>query len=932
MCTAGAVLSTKEPTLQLNSLHEIASLCEEGKLEAALLLLQNGSLEELGSLQARVDAIGTLLQACGQRKEVEIGRRVHEFVSGELCGNAVLNTRLITMYSMCGSPGDALNVFDGLLERNLYQWNAAISNCTRNEMWEKAMNLFLELISMTELVPDNFTLPCVIKACGGLLSMELGEVVHGYALRMGLTSDVFVGNALVAMYGKGGSLDESVKVFEKMCERNLVSWNALICALSENGLLEGCFDVYEEMMQVDGLRPDVATLVTLLPLCAEKGQIDLGRLLHGLAVRLGLTQELQLNNALIDMYAKCGSLLDAQLLFVNADQKNVVTWNAIIGGYSSNGYVKKTFDLLHQMQIEGMWANTITILNALSSCLDESGLTSLKELHCHAIRKEFELDEMVANALIAAYAKCGLLRYADHVFKEMNLKTVNSWNALIGGYAQNGDPSIALDLFCMMRSLRLQPDWFTIGSLLLACSHLKLTHIGKAIHGFAFRNGLDLDSFISISLISLYIQCGKASSARRLFDNLEDKSVVTWNAMITGYSQNNLGDEALLLFRQMMQEGLRASEISILAVVSACSQLSALGLGKEVHCFALKEDLVRDPFVGSAVVDMYAKCGCIEQAEQTFEDLAEKDLVSWTVMIAGYGINGQGKAAVKLFEQMQNEGLKPDSFTYTGILMACSHGGLVEEGLKYFEQMQSVHDLEPKLDHYTCVVDMLGRAGRLKDAVKIIDDMSEEPDSGIYAAFLGACKVHGNIYLGERIAYKLLELEPNKAENHVLVSNFFAAINCWDAVRMVRKKMKEVGLRKEAGKSWIEYRGRLYQFMVNDKTCYESEQIWQKWRLVEEKILGIGYVPDTNLVLHDLNEQEKLEILRGHSEKLAISFGLLKTGKDVRLRICKNLRMCGDCHTAIKLVSKVEEREIVVRDNKRFHHFRDGMCSCGDYW
>ncbi|CAL5372155.1 unnamed protein product [Camellia sinensis] len=928
---------TNTSTHQLSFPEQLPKLCHSGNLAEALALLQQNFDNVSFDSTQRAEALNVLLQACGHHKDIEIGRKVHEIVqrSTQFRDDFVLNTRIITMYSICGSPSDSRLVFDQLQRKNLYQWNAMVSGYTRNELWLDAMFTFCELITLMEFKPDNFTFPCVIKACGGLLDLGLGQSVHGMAMKMDLISDVFVANALIAMYGKCGFVEEALKVFEKMPERNLVSWNSILSGFLENGFCQESFNVFREMLAgEEGLVPDVATLVTVLPVCALEGEVEMGMMVHGLAVKFGLNQELMVSNALMDMYSKCGLLSKAQTLFDMNDDKNVVSWNSMVGGYSRGGHVDRTFGLLREMQTSSVKikANEVTLLNVLQVCLDKLELLKLKELHGYSLRNGFQCDELVANAFIAAYAKCGALSSAENVLYGMENKTVSSWNALIGGYAQNGDPSRALDMYCQMSYSRLNPDGFSIGSLLLAFAHLKSLQYGKTIHGFVLRRGTETDSFIAISLLSLYIHCGKPLFARDVFDRMQDKNSVSWNAMIAGYSQNELPDETLNLFRQMVSDGTQPSEIAITSVFGACSRLSALQLGKETHCFALKAHLTEDVFVGCSIIDMYAKSGSIELSQKVFDRLQEKDLASWTVLIAGYGIHGCGEEAIELFEKMQRLGLKPDGFTFIGILTACTHAGLVEEGLKYFNLMQPVHGIEPKLEHYACVVDMLGRAGRFNDALKLVNEMPMEPDVGIWTSLLSSCRIHGETDLGEKFAEKLLELGPDKAENYVSVSNLFAGSGNWDDVRTVRGKMRELGLRKDIGRSWIQIGGKTYNFAVGDRMLHESEEMQEMWRRLEEKISQIGYVPDTSSVLHELKEEEKIEILRGHSEKLAISFGLLKTTKGVTLRVCKNLRICGDCHNAIKLVSKVVNRKIIVRDNKRFHHFSNGLCSCGDYW
>ncbi|GMH31580.1 hypothetical protein Nepgr_033424 [Nepenthes gracilis] len=913
----------------------VSNLCQAYNVNEALHLLQkclNNSNYHSGE---KADAIGVLLQACGQYNEIEIGRKVHEIVSTHFTNHFVLNTRLITMYAVCGSPIDSRAVFDHLEVKNLFIWNAIISGYTRNELYDEAILMFCEMISTAELKPDNFTLPSVVKAAAGVLEIGLGKAIHGFSVKMDLISDVFVGNALISMYAKCGFVEDAIEVFERMPERNLISWNSMMCGYAVNGFYQESVDMFVRIF-VDGesSAPDTASMVTILPAIAGEGDVQMGMMIHCLAVKLGLHLELNVNNALLDMYAKCGFSSEAQNVFEKIDNKNVVSWNSMIGNYSKEGDASKTFDLLRKMQLDGSetMVDEVTILNVLPACSEKSRLLSLKELHGYSIRHAFDYDELINNAFIAAYAKCGSLCSGESVFRLMEIKTVNSWNAIIGGHAQNGDPSKSLELYVEMTSSGLFPDYFCIGSLLLACTNLRLQQSGKEIHAFVLRNRLEIDSFISVSLISFYSSCGELHSARALFDRMEIKNLVSWNAIIAGYSQNELPEEALDVFRQMLSDGNRPYEIAVTGLLGACSQLSALRLGRETHCFALKAQLTDDPFVASSIIDMYAKCGCIERSRRVFDSMKQRDVASWTIMIAGYGIHGHGKEAIQLFEEMKRSAFKPDRFTFVSILMACSHAGLIEEGLEYFTEMHPLYGAQPKLEHYACIVDMLGRAGRLNQALRVVYKMPVEPDAKIWSSLISACRIHHQFSLGRKMAKKLLELEPYSAENYVIVSNLLAQSGKWDEVRSVREKMKAMGLQKDVGCSWIEVGGKVFSFAAGDDTLPESKSIQETWRWLEGEIKRIGYQPDTSLVLHEFREDEKLRQLQGHSEKLALSFGLLKTGKGVTLRISKNLRICGDCHSAAKLASKVVDREIVMRDNKRFHHFRKGVCSCGDYW
>ncbi|KAJ8752287.1 hypothetical protein K2173_003923 [Erythroxylum novogranatense] len=922
---------------KLPFLEEITNLCDSGNLHEALAFLQvDPQKDALSNSLTIKEALGMLIQACGQRYDVETGRELHELVRKSIhyCNDSVLNTRLISMYAMCGWPKDSLRLFRSCQRKNLFMWNAVISGLTRNELYGDAILMFEEMISSTEFLPDNFTFPCVIKACSVLVDVSLGKVVHGMAIKMGLVFDVFVGNALITMYGKYHFVEEASKVFHLMPERNLVSWNSVIWGFVESGFSRESFKMLTEMLEgEDELLPDVATTVTLLPLCARELNVGMGRGLHGLTVKLGQSADLRVSNALVDMYLKSGYLLEGQMLFDKNVNKNVVSWNTIIGNFSAKGETCIVYDYLRKMQSQ--WkevkVDEVTVLNVLPVCSDKSQVLSLKELHGYSLRHGLHHDELVANALVAAYAKCEMLRSAELVFQYIETQTVNSWNALIGGYAQNNDPGKALDSFIQMTNSRLQPDSFSVGSLLSACSRLKSLKHGKQIHGFAVRNGI-ADTFIDISLLNLYSQCGKPLSARLLFDRMKDKTLVSWNAMITSYSQNGLPNEALDLFRKLVSAGIRPFEIATVSALGACSQQSTLLLGREVHCYAIKALLAEDAYVSCTIIDMYAKCGCIKESRRVFDGLRFKDVASWNAVIAAYGAYGNAEEAVKLFEKMSNElDQIPDDLTFLGILMACSHAGLVEKGLKYFNQMD-MYQINPELEHYACLIDMLSRAGRLEDAMRIVNDMPMEPDARIWGSLLSSCRTFGALKMGEEIADKLLKMEPDKAENYVLLSNLYAGSGKWDDVRKVRQVMKEKNLHKDAGCSWIELGGKLYSFIVGDNLLPEAQEIRRMWRRLEEKISILGYKPNTSCVLHELEEQEKIKLLQGHSEKLAICFGLLKTNSGTVLRVYKNLRICIDCHNAAKLISKAVQRDIIVRDNKRFHHFRDGCCSCGDYW
>jgi pentatricopeptide repeat protein len=430
----------------------------------------------------------------------------------------------------------------------------------------------------------------------------------------------------------------------------------------------------------------------------------------------------------------------------------------------------------------------------------------------------------------------------------------------------------------------------------------------------------------------MYAKCGNVNIAHKLFERMPKQDVVSWTAIIAAYSQNGHPHEALAFFNEMQVQGIKPNSITIVSVLPACAHLLALEQGKQIHGYAIRSGFESDVVVGTGLVNMYAKCGNVNIAHKLFERMPEQDVVSWNAMILAYGIHGHGEDALALFSQMQQTGTKPDHITFTAILTACSHAGLVDQGWQYFECMKSDYGLAPKLEHYACLVDLLGRAGHLDEAHDIIKKMPLEPNANVWGALLGACRIHCNIELGEQAAKHLFELEPNNAGYYVLLSNIYAEARRWEDVVKLRTMMKERGVKKQPGCSVVAVHREVHTFLVGDRTHPQSEKIYAMLETLYGQMKKAGYVPNTNLVLQDVEEEAKENILCSHSEKLAISFGIINTSPGTPIRIMKNLRVCSDCHNATKFISKIVGREIIVRDANRFHHFKDGLCSCGDYW
>ncbi|KAK9152593.1 hypothetical protein Sjap_000073 [Stephania japonica] len=574
----------------------------------------------------------------------------------------------------------------------------------------------------------------------------------------------------------------------------------------------------------------------------------------------------------------------------------------------------------------------------LQTCINSKAIEPGKQLHAHLILNGLTSHAPIATKLLNLYTACNSLSNAHLVFDRIlpnQLTNLFLWNILIRAFAWNGPYSIAISLYHQLLRGGLEPDNFTFPFVLKACSALSDVQQGRIVHQDVARFGWECDVFVGAGLIDMYSKCGCVYDARQVFDEMPVRDVVVWNSMLAAYAHNGLAEDALSLCNAMVLSPgvLRPTVATLVTVVSAAADIAAVTQGREIHGFSWRHGFEGEDKVGTALVDMYAKCGSLTVARMLFERLKETRVVSWNAMIAGYAMHGLATEALALFEEMKREGeVTPDHITFVGVLSACSHGGLMDEGRKFFDAMVREYSIEPTVQHYTCMVDLLGHSGQLNEVCDLIRKMSMKPDSGVWGSLLNGCKLHGNVELGELALEKLIELEPRDAGNYVILSNIYAQAGKWEGVARVRKLMKEKGLKKSIACSWIKVKNKVHGFLVGDLSHYKSEEIYAELDRLGGLMIEAGYVPDIGPVFHDVEDDEKMGMVFSHSERLAIAFGLISTPPGTKLLITKNLRVCDDCHVVIKFISKITEREITVRDVNRYHHFKDGTCSCGDYW
>uniref|UniRef100_A0A0E0JES8 DYW domain-containing protein n=1 Tax=Oryza punctata TaxID=4537 RepID=A0A0E0JES8_ORYPU len=588
-------------------------------------------------------------------------------------------------------------------------------------------------------------------------------------------------------------------------------------------------------------------------------------------------------------------------------------------------------------------------------------------VHAHVVKFGMESNAHAASSLIVMYAARGDGAAARAVLEAACPVSGGGapvmWNALISGHNRSGQFGLSCCSFVDMARASAMATAVTYVSVLSACGKRKDLLLGMQVHKRVLESGVLPDQRVENVLVDMYAECGdmdaawvlfdgmkvrsmaswtsvisglvrsgQVDRARDLFDHMPERDTIAWTAMIDGYVQVGRFRDALETFRYMQFCKVRADEFTMVSVVTACAQLGALETGEWARIYMGRLGIKMDVFVGNALIDMYSKCGSIERALDIFKDMHNRDKFTWTAIILGLAVNGRGEEAIDTFYRMLRALQAPDEVTFVGVLTACTHTGLVDKGREFFLSMTKAYNISPTVVHYGCLIDVLGRAGKLKEALDTIIEMPMKPNSTIWGTLLAACRVHGNSEIGELAAERLLELDPDNSTAYILLSNMYAKSNRWKDVRRIRQIIMEKGIKKEPGCSMIEMNGIIHEFVAADRSHPMSKEIYSKLEKVLTDLRNAGYVPDVTEVLVEVTEEEKQKVLYWHSEKLAVTFALLTSESNIIIRIVKNLRMCLDCHSAIKLISKLYGREVIVRDRTRFHHFKHGSCSCKDYW
>ncbi|KAI4388063.1 hypothetical protein MLD38_000432 [Melastoma candidum] len=691
-----------------------------------------------------------------------------------------------------------------------------------------------------------------LRQCRRVRSLDAGKSLHSLLIKLGLSTEIYLANNLISMYVDCNSLADARRLFDDIPDRNIVTWGSMISAYTNAGMLGSAVEMYHVMSEGErGVAPNLFVYSAVLKACGRLGDIELGQSIHDRICESRMDTDIVLMNTILDMYVKCGSLSDAERVFSGMSVKTHVSWNTILSGYCKEGLLEeaiKVFDLMPERNVvswnsmiagladsgkelalkfvvdmhrEGFQLDDFTLPCVLKPCASLGFLDFGKQAHCYIIKSALEYSCFSASALINMYCHCNELDDALVVFNRCNSEisvndSVSPYNALLSGYVVCGHNVAALSLLHEMYVGGWRMDAYTFGSSLKAFINLVGYGPGVQLHGLTVTSGYELDFIVGSILVEQYAKHGNIEGAYKLFQRLPSKDVVAWSALIMGCA--TIGQHLLCfsLFRDMVYSDVAVDEFVISSVLDSCSSTVSIRSGRQLHAFSIKCAYELEIVMTTSLIDMYVKCGDVDDALRLFNGALVRDTVCWTGIIVGCGQNGRSRDAIILFDEMISTGLKPNEVTFAGVLAACRHAGLVQEAIRIFKSMESEHGLCPHYEHYYSVVDLLGQAGLFEDALELISTMPFKPDKTIWASLLEACGNHQNAEHVDNITKSILEVSSDDPSVYVMLSNLYATLGWWDKLSKVRESLREVG-EKGAGKSWV-------GFVMEMMTLFEVTQ------------------------------------------------------------------------------------------------------------
>lgn len=659
-------------------------------------------------------------------------------------------------------------------------------------------------------------------------SLKQIKALHQKVISFGLQNNIILCKKIINLYISCGAYRSADLVFRNIENPlDITLWNGLMSAYAKSSKFSDALSLFGSLLNFSYLKPNEYTYPSLLKACGGLRRVDYGEKIHTHLIKTGFLSDVVITSSLMSVYAKCGVFVSALKLFDEMPERDLACWNNVISCYYQSGQWEKALEYFESMRSTGLRPDSVSFTTAISSCGRMSDLERGVRIHEEVLNSGLVVDDYVAAALVDMYGKCGCKERAKEVFNEIKIKSLVSWNAMIGSYSQIGDSVSCIELLVRMIEGKLRPNSTTISTLLVACAKSARLQHGRLIHGYMIRNNVFSDIYVESSLVDLYFKCGRVALAENMFRMMPKSNIVSWNVMISGYVSAGCYLEALGVYDDMRAAGVRPDAITLTSALTACSQLAALERGKEFHKFITESRLNSNQVLMGALLDMYAKCGAVNEAESVFNQLSKRDLVSWTSMIAAYGSHGQASEALKLFDEMLQARITPDRVTFLAVISACSHAGLVDEGQRFFSSMAKDYGIRPTIAEYSCVIDLLGRAGRLREAYEMLQQNSHiRDDVDLLSTLFAACHLHGDLELGVKVANLLIEKDPDDPSTYVVLEKMYAANKKWDEARKIRFKMKELGLKKSPGCSWIEVDKKMQSFLAEDKAFSQAEPVY----------------------------------------------------------------------------------------------------------
>ncbi|PIN16760.1 hypothetical protein CDL12_10588 [Handroanthus impetiginosus] len=737
-----------------------------------------------------------LFKACTTLRSLTV-LHGHLIVTG-LQKDPLASTKLIESYSQMGSVRSARLIFDTFSSPDSFMWGVLIKCHLWNGLFQEAIFVYQKMLeSLAEL--NEFIFPSVLRACSAVKDLKMGIKVHNRIVKSGFEGDPVVETSLLSMYGETGCLCNARKVFDEMSNNDVVSWSSLISNYVQNGQANEGLVIFRKMVKEDVVI-DSVSILSFAEACGELGLWRLGKSAHGYVVRRNIGNDHEaLWSSLVTMYGKFGDLYSAENFFFGDVYQSVTSWTSLISSYNQNGYYLEVLRTFFEMLWCKVESNSVTLMNVVCSCARLRWLREGKSIHGYIVRNNVDLDrDFLRSSLIDLYANCGRLGYAHKIFDTTQEKHIVSWNILISGYAREHMAEEALSLFVEMLIQGISLDSFALASALSACGLIEHSKMGSQIHCLIIKTSLP-NEFVENAL-----KCGFINSAIRIFHDAQQVGVVTWNSMMCGLSQNGYSKEALDLFDEMYAKHFDMDEVTFLSAIQACSNLGFIDKGRWIHHKVITFSVRNDMYIDTALVNMYARCGDLQMARRVFDSMIELSIVSWSSMIGGYAIHGHIDESISLFNRMVELGIKPNDITFMNILSACSHAGYVEKGKFYFDSMIRDFGITPNSEHYACLVDLLSRVGDLNGAYDIINSMPIPPDASIWGALVNGCRIHQRMDFFSRIKMDLLNMDADDSGYYTLLSNVYAEGGKWNEFKMVKSKMRRLGLEKVHGCSMIQ--------------------------------------------------------------------------------------------------------------------------------